>query len=75
MNRTLKLELAPRGNYPLRASEWAERIARVVDTVEIWQRRHRTRQQLAMADTRILRDIGVSEADRAIECNKPFWEA
>ena len=51
------------------------RWKRIVDTVDTWNRRHRTRRQFADVEYRILRDVGVSEADRFIEVNKPFWEA
>jgi len=72
MNRTLNIELARWGRDRLRVLEWMDRMARVVDT---WMQQHRTRRQLAMADIRTLRDIGISEEERAIECGKRFWEA
>ena len=49
--------------------------ARARETVDIWIRRHRTRRQFAEVDACILRDCGISEAERFIEINKHFWEA
>ena len=49
------------------ASEW------VLATVREWSRRSRERAQLAMLDDRMLRDIGLSHADREFLANKPFW--
>lgn len=51
-----------------------ELAGRCRKTVDIWIQRHRTRRQFARVDVRILRDCGISEADRFIEINKPFWE-
>lgn len=55
-----------------RTAEWVKRIRQLART---WQQRHRTRREFARVDTRILQDCGISEADRFIEINKPFWEA
>ena len=52
-----------------------ERLRRMIDTVNTWNRRHKTRRQFANVEHRILRDVGISEADRFIVINKPFWEA
>ena len=54
---------------------WTGRWSRMVDTINTWNRRHKTRRQFARVERRILRDVGISEADRFIEINKPFWEA
>ena len=45
--------------------------ARVIET---WRRRHKASMQGARVESRILRDLGISEAQRFIEVNKPFWE-
>ena len=37
-------------------------------------RSHRSRQQLANLDARLLRDIGLTEAQRYAELAKPFWK-
>ena len=49
------------------ATDWA--FAKVRE----WRRRSRERAQLAMLDDRMLRDIGLSNADREFLANKPFW--
>tara|TARA_R110002167_G_scaffold51005_1_gene148004 strand:+ start:530 stop:748 length:219 start_codon:yes stop_codon:yes gene_type:complete len=38
-----------------------------------WQERIEERQRLENLDPRLLRDIGLSPADVAEECRKPFW--
>ena len=53
---------------------WIDWWARIVDTLNTWNRRHKTRRHLARVEHHVLRDIGISEADRFIESNKPFWE-
>ena len=49
------------------ATEWA--FAKLRE----WRRRSRERAQLARLDDRMLRDIGLSHADREVLANKPFW--
>src|SRR5580765_2517938 len=49
------------------ATDWA------IATLREWRRRSRERAQLAMLDGRMLRDIGLSHADREFLANKPFW--
>ena len=38
-----------------------------------WRRRSRERHELARLDERMLRDIGLSHAQREFLANKPFW--
>jgi len=45
----------------------------VLATVREWRRRGRERAQLAALDDRMLRDIGLTHADREFLANKPFW--
>jgi uncharacterized protein YjiS (DUF1127 family) len=47
--------------------------ARVGRTLAEWRRRARSRAQLARFSPRELRDIGLTPADAARECAKPFW--
>ncbi len=49
------------------ASRW------VLATLREWRRRGRERSQLAALDCRMLRDIGLTHAEREILANKPFW--
>jgi uncharacterized protein YjiS (DUF1127 family) len=51
-----------------------ERIKDMARTLESWRLRHKTRMQFANVEARILRDVGISEGQRFIEVNKPFWE-
>ncbi|MDI9244780.1 DUF1127 domain-containing protein [Marinobacter sp. CHS3-4] len=37
-------------------------------------RNHRSRQQLARLDSRLLEDIGISEAQRQACLRKPLWK-
>lgn len=45
---------------------WAMRFAK-------WRRRARSRAVLARFDARELRDLGLTPAEAAQECAKPFW--
>ena len=38
-----------------------------------WIERRRQRDALARLDDRALRDIGITRAEAARECEKPFW--
>ena len=49
------------------------RLDAVVDTLLVWQRRHKDRLHLMSLDDRLLRDIGISCADVENEASKPFW--
>ena len=42
--------------------------------VESWRLRHKASMQCKRVETRFLRDIGISDAQRFIEVNKPFWK-
>ena len=50
------------------ATDWA------LGKVREWRRRSRERAQLAELDDRMLRDIGLTHADREFLANKPFWK-
>ena len=45
----------------------------VIDTFRTWRWRAHERAQLSRLDDRMLRDIGLSRADREFLVNKPFW--
>jgi uncharacterized protein YjiS (DUF1127 family) len=45
----------------------------VIETARLWRKRRRERIQLAQLDCRMLRDIGLTAADREFLVNKPFW--
>jgi uncharacterized protein YjiS (DUF1127 family) len=52
-----------------------ELLTRVFKIIEIWRQREISRTSFYALDPSILRDAGISEAQRFIEGNKPFWEA
>ncbi len=55
--------------YPL-----LNQVAAVARMLEHWRRRQQANVQFAHLDPRILRDAGISEAQRFIEVNKPFGQ-
>lgn len=75
MNAMTMNQLVPeidRRSLVLGSVEWLTRSIRTLDT---WRQRHKSRVQFAGLDSRILRDSGISEVQRFIEGNKPFWQA
>jgi uncharacterized protein YjiS (DUF1127 family) len=50
-------------------------FARIGQTLRLWRRRTRERQELALLSERELRDIGASHADVWHETNQWFWRA
>ena len=67
--------VAPR----VRRDQWPQAAAserlvvRVVRMLATWRQRGRGRTQLALLTERELRDIGLTSAEAARECAKPFW--
>lgn len=51
------------------------RFTHLLNTLNDYQKRHRSRQRLLVLDERLLKDIGLSHADAQREGNKPFWKA
>ncbi|MBT5898065.1 MAG: DUF1127 domain-containing protein [Rhodospirillaceae bacterium] len=45
----------------------------VLALVVVWRNRARQRRRLAALDDHLLDDLGLSRADVAAECAKPFW--
>jgi uncharacterized protein YjiS (DUF1127 family) len=63
-----------RGTGPLKFTGLFSRaIARVFETLLIWQERASQRHALAQLDDRMLKDVGLNRADVELEANKPFW--
>ena len=59
---------------PQRAVDLLDEAARhVLYTLRLWRQRIRARTDLARLDDRLLRDIGLTPADRDFLVNKPFW--
>lgn len=50
-------------------------IARMCKTMHAWKQRKATRTDLARLSARELDDVGITEAQRLNEINKPFWKA
>jgi uncharacterized protein YjiS (DUF1127 family) len=48
-------------------------LARAIEIIARWQRRARTRAELARLDEHALHDIGVTRAQAEYELGKPFW--
>ncbi len=48
-------------------------VAKFAQVLAAWETRRRTRAGLSQLDAHMLRDIGVTEATRTTEVNKPFW--
>lgn len=46
-----------------------------VDTLELYQRRYTSRQQLKKLGPEHLRDVGISPAQAQQEAKKAFWES
>jgi uncharacterized protein YjiS (DUF1127 family) len=61
-----------RRNLAIRSLELLTRVTKIIG---IWQQREISRTSFYVLDPSILRDAGISEAQRFIEGNKPFWEA
>lgn len=58
---------------PLPQSAWS-RIGRTIAArLASWQAHRRARRDLALLDTRSLRDLGLSPEHIAYELNQPFW--
>ncbi len=51
----------------------SEASDQVLAILQEWRRRIRGRQELARLDDRMLKDIGLSHAEREFLANKPFW--
>ena len=43
------------------------------ELLAVWRRRARERRELAILDSRTIRDLGLSPGDIRFEANKPFW--
>ncbi len=57
----------------LRLSTGSVSLRRLLELVQRWRQRARTRRQLAALDEHQLSDIGISPSERIAELAKPFW--
>lgn len=53
---------------------FVDRLKRLAFLVDTWRQRHKSSMQCARVEAHVLRDLGISEAQRFIAVNKPFWE-
>ncbi len=53
----------------------ARKLRALTGLLHTWTARARQRRTLARLDFRLLQDVGITPADRAIEVGKPFWQA
>ncbi len=53
-----------------RQANW---LARSRDAMRDWVRRSASRRSLQQLDERMLKDIGLTQADVVAETDKPFW--
>jgi uncharacterized protein YjiS (DUF1127 family) len=49
-------------------------FSQLLDNILTWQQRHSERRYLLTLDQRMLKDIGLSQADIQQEAAKPFWQ-
>ena len=70
MERTLSSALLQTHSAASDKSPWP---LRVIATITQWQRRIVSRRQLARLDARLLADAGITEDQRYVELQKPFW--
>ena len=47
-------------------------LSTIAMTLETWRQRHQTSMQFSQVDPHTLQDVGISEAQRFIEVNKPL---
>ena len=51
----------------------ASLFARLLQTVETWQKRHQSRRELLQVEAHMLDDMGIDWVDAQREARKPFW--
>jgi uncharacterized protein YjiS (DUF1127 family) len=73
---TIQFEAARRRFSPVPQQEQRGGLGiagRVLSTLREWRRRARDRAELSKLDHRMLRDIGLTQADAEFLSSKPFW--
>ncbi|MCP4295270.1 MAG: DUF1127 domain-containing protein [Proteobacteria bacterium] len=53
--------------------ELSQFFTKAAQTVSKWKNNYRSRKELALMDSHMLKDIGLTEADVYNEVEKPFW--
>lgn len=64
-----------RRNLAICFLELLTKVTSVFKIIEIWRQREISRASFNMTAPNILKDAGISDSQRFIEGNKPFWEA
>lgn len=59
------------GSAACALSSWSLRVS---DRLQLWQERKRQRRALSGINDHMLKDLGLSRSDIAMECGKRFWE-
>ena len=75
MNEIVQNLAHRRGLRQSRTSYLQEGIVGLIDLIQGWVERHRTRGDLYRMPDYMLRDIGVSRVDVEQEWSKPFWKS
>jgi uncharacterized protein YjiS (DUF1127 family) len=60
---------------PVPARNFGQILADAFDLFLAWRERAAGRKALAQLDPRMLKDVGLTSADVALESDKPFWSA
>ena len=64
-----------RRNLAICFLELLTKVTSIFKIIETWRQREITRASFYTTDPNILKDAGISDSQRFIEGNKPFWEA
>lgn len=67
--------LTPAGVTLLNLPPLSRLLVRAGLALADWEMRRRTRNALKLLAPHHLRDIGLDQAQRQSECEKPFWQA
>jgi len=73
MNQSTYLNSYIRSQQSDPAISAARLSARIWRMLHTWRQRSASRHALARLSPCLMRDVGISEAERFVELNKPFW--
>jgi uncharacterized protein YjiS (DUF1127 family) len=60
-------------DHPRPAISVTATLRRVGETLAVWRRRMRERDELSRWTEREMHDVGINSADAWLEIRKPFW--
>ncbi len=72
--RSSKISFAPAWTGSFLRDIPADRLARAIAALRVWWRVIRTRRQLGRLDDRMLKDLGISRAERWHELSRAPWD-